>query len=52
METCNKCGGDVHILASIEDPAAIQRILAHLNEKAVTAQLPPYRAPPITGLFD
>ncbi len=55
IETCRECGGGVRIIASIEDPVVIQKILAHLDEKAataVTAQLPPCRAPPATGLFD
>ncbi len=52
IETCSECGGDVRIIASIEDPAVINKILAHLNEKAATvatARLPEYRAPPATG---
>ena len=57
-ETLNfsrECGGDVRIIATIEDPVVIRKILANLDEKAVTAvtaQLPPCRAPPVTGLFD
>ena len=27
IETCSECGGDVRIVASIEDPAVIQKIL-------------------------
>ncbi len=34
IETCSKCGGDVRIIASIEDPVVIRKILAHLNNKA------------------
>jgi len=52
IETCSECGGDVRIIASIEDPAVINKIPNHLNEKAATARLPPCRAPPATGLFD
>ena len=54
IETCSKCGGDVRIIASIEDPEVIRKILAHLDEKvtpAVTDLLPESRAPPATGLF-
>ena len=36
IETCVECGGDVKIIASIEDPAVIQKILAHLDEYATT----------------
>jgi hypothetical protein len=57
IETCNECGGDVRIIASIEDPAVIQKILAHLDHtvsSAVTALLPDCRASPSlpAGLFD
>ena len=31
IETCSKCGGDVRIIASIEDPAVINQILAQLE---------------------
>jgi hypothetical protein len=58
-ETCSECGGDIRIipkalaplagqaLASIEDPAVIQKILTHLDSKlssAATALLPDCRA--------
>ena len=33
IETCSKCGGDVRIIASIEDPAVIRKILAHLSPR-------------------
>ena len=61
IETCEKCGGDVRIipkalaplagqaLASIEDPAVIKKILAHLENTAsseATALLPDCRASP------
>jgi len=49
IETCGECGGDVRIIASIEDPAVIKKILAHLNEKVTPAgrgRLPQCRAPP------
>jgi len=36
IETCDKCGGDVRIIASIEDPAVIGMILAHLNENVAS----------------
>jgi hypothetical protein len=53
--TCEKCGGEVKIIASIEDPAVIRKILTHLDKKAATdamARLPQCRAPPATGFFD
>jgi len=57
VETCDKCGGDVRIIASIEDPVVIQKILAHLDStasSAAAALLPDCRASPSLplGLFD
>jgi len=37
IETCDKCGGDVRIIARIEDPAVIRTLLAYLNKKWVMA---------------
>jgi hypothetical protein len=54
IETCNECGGNVRIIASIEDPEVIRKILAHLDEKVTptgASLLPESRAPPATGLF-
>jgi hypothetical protein len=31
IETCERCGGKVRIIASIEDPAVVVRILVHLR---------------------
>jgi len=55
IETCSECGDDVRIIACIEDPAAISKILTYLDDKVATvgtARLPQCRAPPATGLFD
>ena len=55
IETCSECGGDVRIIACIEDPVVISKILTYLDDKVPpveTAQLPQCRAPPATGLFD
>jgi hypothetical protein len=49
---CSECASFVNIEASIEDPAVINQILAHLDEKAATVRLPPCRAPPVTRLSD
>jgi hypothetical protein len=61
ITTCEACGGTVKVipkafaaltgqaLASIEDPAVIKQILAHLEKKAVSKEfnpLPESRAPP------
>jgi hypothetical protein len=53
---CSRCGGAVKIIACIEDPLVIKRILDHLdaNSRALasTNQLPEPRAPPQARLFD
>jgi hypothetical protein len=52
IETCSVCGGAMRIIACIEDPAVIEKILAHLDAKAAAAQAsrpPPSRAPPVLG---
>ena len=58
IETCSECGGAVKVIACIEDPVVIKKILDHLQEKGATKgpnPLPESRAPPVgtqTGLFD
>jgi hypothetical protein len=55
IETCSDCGGAVKVIACIEDPVVIEKILTHLNEKVAspgTGLLPEVRAPPQAGLFD
>jgi hypothetical protein len=55
INRCEHCGGAVKIIASIEDPQVIDRILEHLRRSDVARQpLPPARAPPTgsAGLFD
>jgi len=54
IETCPACGGALRIIACIEDPAVINKILTHLDTKAASAaplRLPPSRAPPQVGRF-
>ena len=54
VETCRVCGGAAKVIACIEDPGVIQKILAHLEEKTPTRAarlLPDSRAPPQSGLF-
>ena len=38
IETCERCAGQVKIIACIEDPAVIERILAHLKNKAPSTE--------------
>ena len=50
IETCRECGGAVKIIACIEDPVLIKKILTHLKEKAAfkePIELPQSRAPPV-----
>jgi hypothetical protein len=53
--TCELCKGQVKIIACIEDPAVIERILAHLKSKAPSAELalvPEGRGPPQARFLD
>ena len=55
IEICQACGGAVRIIASIEDPIVIEKILTHLDKKDPSEEpslIPPCRAPPQGGLFD
>lgn len=47
METCRQCGGKLRVIASIEEPTVIERILEHLGRDAETVDLAHLsRAPP------
>ncbi len=49
IETCRQCGGRLRVIASIEEPAVIQRILKYLGGEAVPVDpAHPSRAPPRT----
>ena len=55
IDTCQTCGGATRVIACIEDPVVIRKILDHLDSIApapAPATLPPSRAPPRAGLFD
>ena len=55
IEICEKCQGPVKIIACVEDPVVIEKILKHLKENAASnnsAKLPPGRAPPQIELFE
>jgi hypothetical protein len=50
IESCARCGGRLKMIASIEDPAVIARILAHLDRTVgIQPELAPLaaRAPPV-----
>ncbi len=43
IETCERCGGQVKVIASIEAPAVLAHILKHLKQKeALQAGIQPY----------
>lgn len=47
IETCRRCGGRLRVIASIEAPTTIERILAHLSRDAEPVDpASPSRAPP------
>jgi hypothetical protein len=53
IETCRECGGAVKVIACIEGPVVIRKILTHLKEETAPeplSLLPSARAPP-AGLF-
>ena len=55
IETCPACGGAVRIIACIEDPVVIEKILTHLDAKEGEPEVtrrPWCRAPPQARLFD
>ncbi len=55
LEVCSKCGVAVKVIACIEDPVVIKKILTHLKEKTTDPMamlLPEARAPPQGNLFD
>ena len=55
IETCQACGGPMKIIACIEDPIVIRKILDHLDRtEPITGSnsLPEPRAPPQAELFD
>ncbi len=47
IETCQHCGGAVRVIASIEDPVVIEKILTHLERREAAGATPHApRAPP------
>jgi hypothetical protein len=54
IEICIVCGGGMKVVACIEDPAVIKKILTHLRGKGPCVDdvcLPQSRAPPQGDLF-
>jgi hypothetical protein len=50
IETCEVCGGPVKVIASIEEPGVISKILQHLRQDEAKQPRPLARGPP--SLFD
>jgi hypothetical protein len=52
IEVCRSCGGKLRVIASIEGPAVIERILEHLGRDAAPVDpAHPSRAPPERDLL-
>jgi len=54
VEKCRICGGTAKVIACIEDPVVIKKILTYLEEKLPTRAtflLPDNRVPPQSSLF-
>ena len=49
IETCEQCGDTIKVIASIEDPVVIRKILHHLEQRAESTQPLPHSAwgPPL-----
>ena len=52
VETCSRCGGKMKIIASIEDPRVIKKILSHLGLPSKPPMPWPARGPPSTEDLD
>jgi hypothetical protein len=54
IETCDQCGGTVKVIACIEDPAIVRRILDHIEQRPESNATPthPARAPPAAAQRD
>jgi hypothetical protein len=56
LESCEGCGGQVRVIACIEDPGVIAKILSHLGQQqrpSVTTVPPlPARGPPRQGVLE
>jgi hypothetical protein len=52
IETCRSCGGKLRVIASIESPGPIERILGHLGgDGELSDPTDPSRAPPQGNLL-
>ena len=51
IEKCENCGAEVKIIASIEDPQMIGKVISHLGLKIESQPQAATRAPPRTDLL-
>ena len=47
--TCSRCGGEMRVIALIQEPAVIDKILRHLREKGRDARAGPWATGPPGG---
>ena len=47
--TCPRCGGEMRVIALIQEPAVIDKILRHLREKGRDARAGPWATGPPGG---
>jgi hypothetical protein len=50
--TCPRCGGQMRVIALIQEPAVIDKILGHLREKGRDARAGPFATGPPGGAAD
>ena len=51
IEVCRRCGGKLRVIASIEDPPVIERILEHLGHTTEPVDPANQRGPRFFGQF-
>ncbi len=52
IEVCPKCAGPMKIIAAIEDPKVIKKILDHLELPSIAPRFAPARGPPQSDQAD
>ena len=44
---CSRCGGRVHVVGFITEPATMRQILEHVGERTTAPAIAPARSPPL-----
>ena len=44
---CSRCGGRVHVVGFITEPATVRQILEHVGERTTAPVIAPARSPPL-----